>query len=777
MPFGKRKIYTAIVYKIHQTAPTAYEAKSIDYILDETPIVNQKQLQHWQWISDYYLTSLGNVIRAGLPSMFLLQSETILKRNDAFADEIQLTEDEYLVFEALQNQSILKVDEVAKILNKKNVLPLLQTLMQKGVLQIKEEVFEQYKPKLVKFVKLIDKYANEDALHELLDTLNRAKKQKQAVLQYFILSNAKKPIKVKTLADSAKVSNAVLKALVYKGVFEFYHIQTDRILQGKKTNSLPELVPFQQEALENIETVLSQKDVCLLHGVTSSGKTEIYANYMAKILAKKQQVLFLLPEIALTTQLINRLKKYFGDQLAVFHSKYSLQERVEVYKNVLQNKDKAQIVIGARSAIFLPFTNLGLIIVDESHEQSYKQMDPAPRYQARDSAIVLAKLHQAKVVLGSATPSIESYYNVQQNKYGLVSITKRFGNVQMPEIELVNLQEKYKKKEMKGHFSDILLKQIEACLENKEQVILFQNKRGYSPVVHCNTCGTTPQCPNCDVSLTYHKYQNELRCHYCNYQRTMLKICDACGGTSISSKGFGTEQIEQELGVLFPKANIGRMDYDTTRGKHGYYRIIEAFQEQEMDILVGTQMLSKGLDFSNVTLVGVLNADNMLNFPDFRAHERSFQLLVQVAGRSGRAKKRGKVLIQTFNPYHQILQQVTTNDYQKMYKEQLYERKCYDYPPFVRTIKITLKHRDVYLVDKASKWLFSSLHNQFKDHVLGPTTPSVARIRNQFIKHILIKINPLHVKKAKQVLKKVHLSFDSIAQYRAVRVNIDVDNY
>ncbi len=779
VPFGKSKIYTALVYKIHQIAPIGYDAKEIYQILDETPIVTETQLKHWTWLADYYLCSLGDVLRAGLPSLFLLESETLIIRNEIFEDESILNDEEFLIYEALQRQSILKIQEVAAILDKKTVLPIINKLMNKGVLTLKEEIFEQYKPKLVKYIKLSDTYISEENLQHLLDDLNRAKKQKQAVMHYFSLNaSTKKPIKVKTLMTVANVSSAVIKALVEKSVFETYHIQTDRVNFEKGKGELKPLTEFQEIAYQEINNSFKEKDVTLLHGITSSGKTEVYAKLIKEVLAKGKQVLYLLPEIALTTQLIERLKVYFGDQISVFHSKYSLQERVEVWRNLLHNKKKTQIVLGARSSIFLPFSNLGLIIIDEEHETSYKQFEPAPRYHARDAAIVLANFHKAKVLLGSATPAIETFYNAKKGKYGLVTLDRRFGNIQLPEIELVNIKEEYRKKKMKGHFSDRMLFLIKEALDNKEQVIIFQNRRGFAPIVTCNTCGISPQCPNCDVSLTYHKFRSELRCHYCNYNRSMPKKCGACGGVSLSTKGFGTEQIEIEIQELFPEIKVGRMDLDTTRGKYGYHKIISAFQAEEIDILVGTQMLSKGLDFANVSLVGILNADNMLNFPDFRAHERSFQLMVQVSGRAGRAKKRGKVAIQTYNPFHRILQQVTTNDYATMFKEQLEDRYQYKYPPYLRTVKITLKHRDFNKVNRGSEWLATSLRNQFRDNVLGPTSPVVARVRNQYIKNLLIKLPAtISLKQSKEVLKKIRISFQSVGEFRPIRFIFDVDNY
>ncbi|PHR74560.1 MAG: primosomal protein N' [Lutibacter sp.] len=776
--FGKKKIYTALVYEIHQNAPKGYDAKDIHQILDETPIVNEIQLQHWQWISDYYMCTLGDVFRAALPSAFLLESETSILKKEGFTSENELSNDEFLIFDALQHQSELNVNQVVSILNKKTVFPILKSMLDKEAIILKERIYEQYKPKLVKYVRLNSIYT-EEKLNDLLESLNRAKKQREAVLSYFQLQlSTKKPVKVTDLETASGSSTAVIKALVEKDVFEYYFIQVDRITFEGKNNQLKTLNEHQSKALIEIEISFEEKDVVLLHGVTSSGKTEIYADLIQKQLDENKQILYLLPEIALTTQLITRLQHYFGDKVAVFHSKYSMNERVEVWNNVLENKPKAQIILGARSSLFLPFSNLGLIIVDEEHETSYKQFDPAPRYHARDAAIVLSHMHKAKILLGSATPSIESFHNAKEGKYGLVTINRRHGNVLLPEVELVDIKEKHRKKRMKGHFSDRLIALINNALEENEQVILFQNRRGFSPIVECETCGVSPQCSNCDVSLTYHKFKNELRCHYCGHHQAMQHNCGACGSEKLNTKGFGTEQIELELADLFPTIKVGRMDLDTTRGKYGYQKIIGQFQAQEIDILVGTQMLSKGLDFSNVSLVGILNADNMLNFPDFRAHERSFQLMVQVSGRAGRAKKRGKVAIQTFNPYHQILQQVSTNEYQTMFKEQLDERWQYHYPPFYRMVKITLKHRDYSKVDIAAIWLGKSLINVFKENVLGPTIPVVSRVRNQYIRTLLIKIPPKQsLKTTKEHILRIKNTFQAVKDFRPIRFGLDVDNY
>ena len=781
VPFGKSKIYTAIVYEVHQTPPQAYEAKEIHEVLDDNPIVTPIQLKHWEWIASYYMCTLGEVVRSALPSAFLLESETLVLRNTTYEiDENDLQDDEFLVYEALQHQSMLKVHEVSAIVERKNVLPVLQRLLAKNVIVLKEEVYEQYKPKLVRYVKLGQEYCTDERLEELLNDLSRAPKQSQVVLTLFQLQgSSKKPIKVNDLEKSSNSSKAVIKSLVDKDILEEYYIKTDRVsFDGTSdTSAVKELNEYQQTALLNIKAAFEQDKVTLLKGVTSSGKTEVYVKLIAECMEKGLQALYLLPEIALTTQLISRLQEYFGDKIAIYHSKYNVQERVEVWQNVLQGKSKAQLVIGARSALYLPFSNLGLVLIDEEHESSFKQFDPAPRYHARDAAIVLGNLHEANILLGSATPSVESYYNAQTGKYGFTEINRRFGNVLMPDMELVDIKEATRKKRMKGHFSERLILQIEETLLSGDQVILFQNRRGFAPLLECLTCGHTPQCPNCDVSLTYHQFRNQLRCHYCGHHTALPESCFACGSPDLDTKGFGTEQIENEVQKLFPGAKVGRMDLDTTRGKHGYEKIITAFEQQELDILVGTQMLTKGLDFRNVNLVGVMNADALLNFPDYRAHERTYQLLTQVSGRAGRTKKRGKVIIQTYNPYHQILKQVTTGDYEGMYAEQLYEREQYKYPPVNRIIKVTFKHKNYALLNEAADWFTGALRTNFGGTVLGPEYPPVARIRNQYLKHILVKVDKVQsLAQAKANVKRIEKSFNAISMFRSVRVIYNVDH-
>ena len=781
VPFGKSKIYTALVIELHQNAPTLYEAKEIHQILDEKPLVTEIQIAHWQWIASYYMCAIGDVYRGAIPSALLLESETVIsQKQDVFVDESQLSDDEYLIYQALQQQSSLKVQDIIAILNKKNIFPLLQKLIDKNILVLQEEMLENYKPKLVRYVRLNAKFDSNEGLGELLETLKNATKQKEIVLSYFQLSaTEKKPITVKKLTESANSSSAVVKVLIDKEIFEEYYLQEDRVnFKGKSSENQLKLSIAQQSAFEAIQENLIEKEVCLLHGVTSSGKTEIYTKLIEEYIATGKQVLYLLPEIALTTQLVGRLRAHFGNKVAVFHSKYSNNERVEVWNQVLENSEKAQIVIGARSALFLPFQDLGFIIVDEEHEQTYKQVDPAPRYHARDAAIVLANLQKAKVLLGSATPSMETYYNAKSGKYGFVEIFERYGNVLMPEIELVDLKDKYFRKKMVGHFSDVLIEEITNALALGEQVILFQNRRGYSPLLECMTCGHVPQCQQCDVSLTYHKHKNQLRCHYCGYSIAKPTNCHACSSVDLTTKGFGTEQIQQELSELFPSHKIGRMDQDTTRGKFGFEKIIDSFKNREIDILVGTQMLGKGLDFDNVTLVGIMNADNMLYHPDFRAFERSFQMMTQVSGRSGRSEKQGKVIIQTYSPLHNTIQQVTKNDYVGMYNEQLYERQIYKYPPYFKLVKLTLKHRDFDKLKQGSMWLYQVMQQNLPMPVLGPEEPPISRIRNEYIRTIMVKI-PMNISvgNTKKTIQKMLNSFEAVPSYRSIRVILNVDFY
>lgn len=782
VPFGKSKIYTALVLEVHKNKPEKYDAKEIHQILDERPIVTQTQIKHWHWIASYYMCAIGDVYRSAVPSALLLESETIItQKNTDFVLESSLSDDEFLVYQALQQQSSLKIQDIVGILNKKNVLPVIKKLIEKNILIVEEEVNESYKPKLIKYVRLNPTYNSSEGLNQLLQLLKNAQKQREIAMSYFQLmaSEKNKPISVKQLSEKSGATSAVVKALVEKEIFEEYVLQHDRVsfAENFKLNELA-LSDAQNKALIEIQESFNSQEVTLLHGVTSSGKTEIYIKLIEEFLLQDKQVLYLLPEIALTTQLVTRLTAHFGNKVAVFHSKYNNNERVEVWLQSLEQSEKAQIIIGARSALFLPFNDLGLIIIDEEHEQTFKQSDPAPRYHARDAAIVLANFHQAKVLLGSATPSIETYFNTQNKKYGLVELTERFSKVQLPEVELVDLKDKYFRKQMQGHFSDTLVNQISDALALGEQIILFQNRRGYSTLLECMTCGHVPQCMQCDVSLTYHKHKNQLRCHYCGYSMAKPTNCQACSSVDLTTKGFGTEQIQQEVQALFPSAKVGRMDQDTTRGKFGFEKVIDTFKNREVDILVGTQMLAKGLDFDNVSLVGVMNADNMLFHPDFRAFERSYQMLMQVSGRAGRSEKRGKVIIQTYNPNHNTIQQVTNNDYFGMYREQLYDRKIYFYPPYFRLIKITLKHRDYDKLKEGSMWLYQVMKQNLEIPVLGPEEPGINRIRNEYLRVILIKIpQKENLGFVKGKISRMLNSFEAVATYRSIKTIVNVDFY
>lgn len=781
VPFGKNKIYTGLVSEKHRLKPTLYEAKEIHQIIDHEPIATEIQLKHWFWVADYYMCAIGDVFRCAFPSALLLQSETTIQlKKDVFVDESALSDDEFLICQAFQMQSVLSIQNIVGILNKKTVFPVIQKMIDKNIIVLDQEMHESYKPKLAKYIRLNETFKTDVGLQLLLEELKNAPKQKEIVLQFFQLSATdKKPILTKNLIESTKSTAAVVKSLIEKMIFDEYTIQIDRVIFNENSTAKALILSdAQQNAFQEIQQSLLSKGVCLLHGVTSSGKTEIYSQLIFEYLKLDKQILYLVPEIALTTQLVSRLQQFFGNSVAVFHSKYSSNERIEVWQKTLQNSEKAQIVVGARSALFLPFHDLGLIIVDEEHEQTFKQQEPSPRYHARDAAIVLANFHGAKVVLGSATPSLETFYNTTTDKFGFVTLSERFRNVALPKIEIVDLKDQYFRKKMIGHFSDVLIAEIKTALGLGEQVILFQNRRGYSPIIECVTCGHVPQCQNCNVSLTFHKNKNQLRCHYCGYSMGNPTNCHACSSTNLTTKGFGTEQIQQELNQLFPDAKIGRMDQDTTRAKFGFERIIDGFKNREIDILVGTQMVAKGLDFDNVTLVAIMNADNMLYHPDFRAFERSFQTMTQVAGRSGRALKQGKVLIQTYSPDHSVLKQVLNNDYKGMYVEQMHQRKIYGFPPYYRTIKITLKHREYARLHEGALWLCNVLIQNFQIPILGPEDPSINRIRNEFLKSILIKI-PLNMNlgATKITLKKIINSFDTIPQFKAIKVVVNIDFY
>lgn len=800
--FGRGKLYSALVRTIHENPPKQYAAKYIDSILDEHPIVHAKQFELWDWMSQYYMCNIGDVMVAALPGGLRLASETkivlSLEYSKKIADvNLKISDKEVLIIDALEVKNVLTLQDISQIIEQKTVYPIIKSLIEKGIVLIQEELKEKFRPKIETYVRITDQADNEDNLKIIFDTLERkAHKQLDVVMAYVTLSKrySKERVEVKK-SDIMKMiegAEAALKSLVKKNIFELYDREVGRLANYDSENKISALNEIQQQVLNSIKKqffgkdpeestsdIAQTKDVVLLHGVTSSGKTEIYVKLIEEALAKGKQVLYLLPEIALTTQIINRLRKYFGDTVGVYHSKFNENERVEIWNDVLNSQSensKFQIILGARSALFLPFSNLGLVIVDEEHDTSYKQYNPAPRYNARDGAIYLSHIHKAKTLLGSATPCLESYFNAQEGKYGFAEITQRFGGVQMPEIEIADVKEATRKKQMKSHFSPLLLDTVTLALEKKEQVILFQNRRGFAPQLECNMCAWVPQCSNCDVSLTYHKVSNQLRCHYCGYSIKPPSKCAACGDTDLKMKGFGTEKIEEELNIFYPRAKIARMDLDTTRSKFAHQHIIQDFEEGNIDILVGTQMVTKGLDFDNVSMVGILNADSMLNFPDFRSFERSYQLMAQVSGRAGRKNKRGKVIIQTQNPEHSIIQEVIANDYLSMYTNQLIDRKEFNYPPYFRLIEITVIHKDVNMVNVAAKYLADALKHHFSKRVLGPEFPIISRIRNLYHKNILLKIErDASVNQVKKIVSELLIKFKSNADYKSVRIQIDVD--
>jgi len=744
--FGGKKVYTAIIASIHNKKPEHYQTKDIISVLDDQPIVNELQFQFWNWISQYYQCAPGEVMKAALPSGLKLESETKILFNSEFKADGFLSEKEELVMNILSTKNIITINELSSIIEQKQTLPIIKSLLDKKAIFIEERLKDNYKPKTEIFVEITAEYNNENSLNQLLNKLSKAKAQHNLVVSYLMISklfSASEQLRIskKELLEKSETNSVILSSLIKKNVFTAIEVEVGRLntsnIAISDSNQLNE---YQQKTHKEINAIFETKDVVLLHGVTSSGKTEIYIQLITECIAKGKQALYLLPEIALTTQIINRLTDVFGNKVGVYHSKFSDSERVEIYNNIGQDANNYQVILGVRSSVFLPFNNLGLIIIDEEHENTYKQYDPAPRYNARDAAIVLAKLHGAKTLLGTATPSIESYYNASHGKYGLVELFNRYQDIKMPEIITVNTRDARRRKLMRSLFSDVLVNHIEEALAKKEQVILFQNRRGFSPFLECEACGWIPKCNHCDVSMTYHKHINQLVCHYCGFSYSVPSHCKACGSQAIQTKGFGTEKIEDEIAILFPDAKIARMDLDTTRTKKSYLQIISDFETKQVDILIGTQMISKGLDFDNVSIVGIMNAENMLNFPDFRAFERSFQLMTQVSGRAGRKNKQGKVIIQTSDPDHPVIKNIIENDYLSLYNTQLQERKKFKYPPFYRLIEITLKHKHPDILKNISLSLAKELRAIFGDNVLGPEPPIVSRIQNWHLMEFIIKI-------------------------------------
>ena len=779
VPFGKSKSYTAIVFKKDSNAPMHYSAKKIDYVLDTSPIVPYLQLNFWQWISEYYQAFIGDVYRSAIPSAFLLESEMEISKNNFPNNLSSLSDDEFLIYEAL-NRSNLSVKEIIEILQKKSVLKILNEMHSKQYISIDYKIQEKYRPKIKRYVRLSKLYKSNKKIKILLTNLNNAPKQLN-LLNFFLKENkdGKKWENSVSLIKRANSDSSIIRRLLDKNILEETFKEENRKLYDFKVSSKKKsLSTLQSKALKKIEQGFLKNEVILFHGVTGSGKTEIYSKLIESELNKNKQVLYLLPEISLTPQMVKRLQEKFGEKVAVYHSKFSIHERKEVWDQVLKNDSLSKVIIGTRSSIFLPFQDLGLIIIDEEHEYSYKQFDPSPRYNARDSAIILAGLYSSKVLLGSATPSIESYTNANKSKYGLVTLNQRYGGIELPEIKIVDLKEAYEKNHMRGFFSHTMLHEISKTLNLGKQVILFQNRRGYSPIIECLACGSSPTCEQCDVTLTYHQFSSSLKCHYCGYEKKLIKICDSCGMGHFQTKGIGTQQVQEQIEKLFPDAGVSRMDWDSTRGKWDFDKLINSFSKQETKILVGTQMVVKGLDFNNVHLVGVLNADQLFNFPDFRSNERAYQMLCQVSGRSGRKNERGKVLIQTYQKGHHVIKAVSENNHESIFKIESNERKLFNYPPYSKLIRIILKNKNIEIVNKASDWVYKILRQYFPGEILGPSYPHVIRVRNYYHMQILIKIDKkFSRKKTHQILKKSLESFYSIAKYRNTRVNIDVDPY
>ncbi|MDX5338798.1 MAG: primosomal protein N' [Cyclobacteriaceae bacterium] len=784
--FGKKKVLTGIIGKVHNKPPQAYEAKPILDILEDQPSVNPLQIRFWVWMAEYYFCHIGEVMHAALPSGLRLSSESKIQANPNFDPETSkypLDIREEKILEALENQAELSYEDCEKILGIKTIHPILKSLVAKEAILIFEKVQEKYSPKVETRIRLVSQIAlDKNAIQAVFEAVQGKPKQESILLKYLrdvpVFQRPQlneKGLDKTTLLEEGD-SESSLKTLIKNGVFESFKHVVNRIEEEKAEREASKLSSTQQAALEEIKSHFETKQTVLLHGVTGSGKTEIYIQLIQEALESGSQVLFLLPEIALTTQIVGRLRQVFGTQMGVYHSKYSDNERVEVWNGVISGR--FSFVVGVRSSIFLPFDSLGLVIVDEEHEPSYKQFDPAPRFHARDVAIMLAYFHQAKTILGSATPSFETYYNANQGKYGYVQINHRFGDASLPEYHLANLSADRKKNLLKLDSTRILRENIQHALDKQEQIIVFQNRRGYSPYVQCEDCGWTSECVQCDVSLTYHQFAEEMRCHYCGYKEKVPGSCPACGSTQLNTQGMGTERIEESLGLLFPEARLGRMDLDTTRNKYGYQRILDEFSAGQIDILVGTQMITKGLDFGKVTVVGIWDGDRILNFPDFRAGERAYQQITQVAGRAGRRDVQGKVIIQTRNPENDLYEKVIRGDYFEFFRQEMLDRKKYFYPPFVKLVKITTRHTDFKTAEKAAH----SLHHQManlpvKKIVLGPEKAIIARVKNQYQFESLIKLDKAGASQStfKEGLWAIMEELQTHPEFRSVRWVVDVD--
>lgn len=773
--FGKKKFYTAIVFQIYEKEKLSQLVKDIVTVLEEYPIATPLQLKFWEWVAMYYMCSLGDVYRAALPSALKLESETHVLLNADFEASEPLTANEQKVFYCLSPDKAKTIAEIEKQAGISNAVTAIKALVDKKAAYISENIQDTYTVKSQTAIRLTRPYS-EDELNAIMDELGRAKKQQHLFSTFLFMKDEAPLVLKKTLLEEADTSASVLSELLKKGFLETYEYEVSRFDYGDTNiDAASELNEHQRKALEEIKDSFKEKDITLLFGVTSSGKTEIYIQLIKEAIEKGKQVLYLLPEIALTTQITDRLKAVFGNKLAVYHSKFNDNERAEVWNNLLRNND-IQVVLGARSAIFLPFKDLDLVIVDEEHESSYKQQDPAPRYNARNAAIVLASLFNTKTLLGTATPSLETYNNALTGRYGLVRLDKRYENIELPQIAVVNTKELRRKKQMKSFLSPPLIDKMKEALSKKEQIILFQNRRGFASMLECKTCSWTLHCRNCDVSLTYHKGQRMMVCHYCGATYEVPTVCPDCNTPTLDMLGYGTERIEEEVAELFPEASVARMDLDTTRGKRSYERIISDFEQNKTNILIGTQMVSKGLDFDNVSIVGILNADNMLNYPDFRAYERAYQLMTQVSGRAGRKNKQGLVFLQTSHPGSPLISFVRRNDYQSFYELQAEERKMFRYPPYFRLINIVVRGRDEQLTDSAAREFASALRTAFGERVLGPGKPPVSRIQSLYIRHIMLKIeNQASIQKVREGIFQCQSLVFANPAFKSLLLHYDVD--
>jgi primosomal protein N' (replication factor Y) len=781
--FGKSRVLTAVIIKIHNNPPAKYQAKYVQELLDVEPVVTAMQLWLFEWVAEYYMCHVGEVMNIALPAGLKISSQSKIQYNPDFAHPELLSEQETLLMEVLAKEESLSYDEVGRLLDSKDINKTIKELVAKHAIILFEEVKDKYRPKIVKKIRLKRAFEGTEEILALIEKLEKSTKQQEVLLEYLShvpineLHYKNKEGLAKSTLKAGDISESSLKTLIDKGFFEEFEVVVSRFA-GEDLGSQAQMqlsVP-QQNASEQIMDSFTQNEVVLFHGITGSGKTEIYIDLIQKVLDSGSQVLFLLPEIALTTQIVNRLRVVFGDSMGVYHSKFSDNERVEVWRGILDGK--FQFVVGVRSAIFLPFTNLGLIIVDEEHESSYKQFDPAPRYHARDVAIMLALKVRSKVLLGSATPSIESFFQAKNKKYGLVSLHVRYGDAQLPDIRLVDIKKERKEKTLVKEFSSELLAEMSQNLANKQQTIIFLNRRGYAPYLNCQDCNWIGQCDQCAVSLTYHLAEKTLVCHYCGQKESVPKVCPDCGSTKVKAMGVGTEKIEEDLYEIFPEAKILRMDLDTTRSKNAYQNIIGEFEKGEVDVLVGTQMVSKGLDFDHVSLVGIYNADKMIYFPDFRAAERAFQLITQVSGRAGRREQKGRVLIQTGSPQNRILQFVLKNDYEGFYESEVIDREGYNYPPFSRIIEITVKDVDQTLAHQGAAKLAQALeHLLGKTRVMGPEKALVERIRNKYLFVVWLKLekDKMNIRATKAFLQKEIVNLVTEKKFKSVQVVVNVD--